>query len=371
MIKKLLTKNFNWHFRAFSLSLFLTAFTFFIIFNFKNLNYLDIQGNSSIIPKQRYSKFHDLNENSYYVLKNTLENGEITLLGTSELGSNNTIFTSFNFFPQKLGIQLRAFGSAGYQSKAILTEILSVLNPKSIQNGRIVILISPTWFLNGKQMNDSLWRNEIATPLNLTRIRINPLIKPSIKEKILSDTNHTWFSDFTDQVLIKYFDKNVSIKKLNLTSKNPKMVSLKEIAMSIDKKIINNSYNVNDDYFQKAIKPLLKFKKLPLQIQSIGLDQPNFEVNDFKDLVECLKVFKIKPLFVIMPLNQKIFSNLDEINSTIELIKKNLNIVEFPFLDLWSKPQDVGLLTDSVHLGALGWFFVDEFILKNYIPEKK
>lgn len=369
MINKLITKNLYWHLYAFSVSLVLAIFVLCLIYGFTNLNHFVFQNTSISSLNPRYSKFHDPRQGSYYILKNSLENNEIVLFGTSELGSNNTSFTSFNFFPQILGIQLRAFGRAGYQSKAILTELLTTITEKTILNGRVVILISPTWFLSGKQMDDQLWKKEIATPLNLSRIRNNSLINNSIKVKILDKSSINWLDNFTDNLLIKYFDKNFSIVKSNLVLKKTSMYRFQEKAHEIDKKLSTNQYNITDEYFLKTIKPILHTEKFPFQIQTIDSNQPQNELNDFKDLLASLQEFKNPPIFIILPLNRKIFSNLDKLNPTIELIKKNLNEAKYPFLDLWSMPQDIGLLADSVHLGAYGWYLVDEFILKNYSSE--
>ena len=90
------------------------------------------------------------------------------------------------------------------------------------------------------------------------------------------------------------------------------------------------------------------------------------EYQDFLVLLELLKSYKIKPLFVMQDLHPYVFAkNRDEMTAIITAIKSKIQENNYGYLDMWSyKKEDyeIGTLIDIVHSGELGWVKINQKI---------
>ena len=75
-----------------------------------------------------------------------IKNGGLLIYGSSELGRQDLENISNCFFQKKVKFPAIAVGHAGNQSLSILAQLLT--NEKYLNNGKIVILLSPMWFEN-------------------------------------------------------------------------------------------------------------------------------------------------------------------------------------------------------------------------------
>ena len=320
--------------------------------------------------KLYYPTFQNDYNEGYHALKFTLENGGIALLGSSELTSYKSRFTTYNFMKDQLGVDLRAFGHAGYQNKAILTELMSVYSQKVAENGRVVILLSPSWFADGDRMHEGLWKAEIASPIMMSRIRENSLLPVELKNSVVSFfENIETLSSINIAFRRNYDEKFLAVDRLAQAKPSnivlPDWESWKTEALNFEKKLASNEYGINDEYFNLYIKPVLGTSKFPFKIATgVSIDK-NKEIEDFKILLNFLKTFKVKPLFVMLPLNRKAYSNLQVLDDEIKYVEQLINEHNYPLLDFWFAENPPGVLTDVMHTGAYGWVAINEFIYKN------
>lgn len=375
-MKDVLIKKWQWHFSAFLVSLGIVL-ALVLCSPLISKALLDPSSEqfskkySTFISHPYYPVFQSDNNEALHVLRYTLESGDVALFGSSELSSDKSRFTPYLFLSQNLKLKLKAFGHAGCQNKAIITEILSVYSSDILEHGRIVILLSPTWFLNGEGINESLWRKEIATPVILSRIRENKMIEPSVKDEILGKEKSPFFMNEIDKlarIIIdqKFLHSNSSmIKEKEVLSVDIKWEEFKNEAKQFEKNLTTNSFAINDEYYGKYIKPIMGTPKFPLSVAPVIEIDQNKEIKDFELLLRILSKFKNPPLFVILPLSQKAYKDTEMLNPTLKYVESKIHEDGYPLLNLWSRPFEAGVLTDVMHVGAYGWTMIDEFIYKN------
>ena len=348
-----------------------------VFFSFSGLGSDESQLQTDLTAK--YEKFgfkpyyptfqNDYNE-AFHALKYTLAQGGVALMGSSELTSYKSRFTTYNFMEDDLGINLRAFGHAGYQNKAILTELLSVFNQQVAENGRVVILLSPSWFATGDRMHEGLWKGEVASPIITSRIKENVFITDEYKKEVVSLSENVGPVAKLDTLLRRYYDiQFLKVNKLNhdkpASNVQPDWEAWTRESLDFEEKLSSNEYGINDDYFNEHVKPLLGTSKFPFKLSTGVPIEENKEIEDLKTLLKFLEGFKNKPLFVILPLNPKAYSNLDVLDDEIRVVEKLLNEYNYPVLNFWFTQNPQGVLTDTMHTGAYGWVLVNEFIYKH------
>ena len=127
----------------------------------------------------------------------------------------------------------------------------------------------------------------------------------------------------------------------------------------------NNSWGINNDYYSDYLKN--KEKKRRIVVNNKGENQ---EFNDFIKLLDLLDYYKTNPIFIIQSLNPYAYDNLCLLKPIIDEIVKNLNDYNFPVLNqfiCYEDEYEIGMLTDAMHMGDLGWHKVNKFIIENYI----
>ena len=379
-MKEIVGKSFKWHFCALITSVVVVSFCLFVLS--KELEKGDNSSKEELAAiyeafpfKSYYYMYQNDHNEAYHALKSTLESGGIAMFGSSELTSNKSRFTTYNFFPGSLGIDLKAFGHAGFQGKAILTELMSAYSPEALENGRVVILLSPSWYQTGERMHEGLWRKEVASSVVLSRVRENEFVPDELKKEFLgSEADKNILSEL-DDVLRQYVDRKFlqstfqNRTKLTPSSMAPEWEKWKEESLAFEKGISTNDYGINDEYYNLHVKRLVGTSKFPFEVSVNGTLETNQEIKDFNLLLKVLEKFKHKPLFVILPLNRKAYRNLEILDPTIAYLENKIKEKDYPLLNFWPMPYHEGVLTDVMHNGAYGWVLINEFIYQNQLQK--
>ena len=332
-------------------------------------------------------------------LQNDLESGKIVVFGSSELVINpNQKFLPQNYFNNDLKLPLRIQGNEGQQSFAILSQLAAYHGELIKENAKVVILLSPSWFTGSNNngttipkflefmypgmMNKLYFQSEIDDSY---KILINNYVKNNISyiknpnfiyEYSFNELEEDYLNNEIKKFLIKSFD-NRDINPPIVTYKNPILnyESLKIEANKIATPSTNNSYGISDEYFTKHIEPSIKMGSFPYSIIVPSELDKNQEYQDLLVLLELLKSYKIKPLFVMQDLHPYVFAkNRDEMTAIITTIKSKIQENNYGYLDMWSyKKEDyeIGTLTDIVHSGELGWVKINQKIIEHFITKEE
>ena len=332
-------------------------------------------------------------------LQNDLESGKIVVFGSSELVINpNQKFLPQNYFNNDLKLPLRIQGNEGQQSFAILSQLAAYHGELIKENAKVVILLSPSWFTGSNNngttipkflefmypgmMNKLYFQSEIDDSY---KILINNYVKNNISyiknpnfiyEYSFNELEEDYLNNEIKKILIKSFD-NRDINPPIVTYKNSMLdyESLKVEANKIATPSTNNRYGISDEYFTKHIEPSIKMGSFPYSIIVPSELDKNQEYQDLLVLLELLKSYKIKPLFVMQDLHPYVFAkNRDEMTNVIKTIKSKIQENNYGYLDMWSyKKEDyeIGTLTDIVHSGELGWVKINQKIIEHFITKEE
>ena len=331
-------------------------------------------------------------------LQNDLESGKIVVFGSSELVINpNQKFLPQNYFNNDLKLPLRTQGNEGQQSFAILAQLAAYHGELIKENAKVVILLSPSWFTgsynNGTtipkflefmypgMMNKLYFQSEIDDSY---KILINNYVKKNITyiknpnfiyEYSFNELEADYLNNSVKKFLIKSFD-NRDVNPPIVTYKNSMLdyESLKVEANKIATPSTNNSFGISNEYFTKHIEPSIKIGSFPYSIIVPSELDKNQEYQDFLVLLELLKNYKIKPLFVMQDLHPYVFEkNRDEMTTIISTIKSKIEENNYGYLDMWTYKKEnyeMGTLTDIVHSGELGWVKINQKIIEHFMPKE-
>ncbi len=331
-------------------------------------------------------------------LQNDLESGKIVVFGSSELVINpNQKFLPQNYFNNDLKLPLRTQGNEGQQSFAILAQLAAYHGELIKENAKVVILLSPSWFTgsynNGTtipkflefmypgMMNKLYFQSEIDDSY---KILINNYVKKNITyiknpnfiyEYSFNELEEDYLNNEVKKFLIKSFD-NRDVNPPIVTYKNSMLdyESLKVEANKIATPSTNNSFGISNEYFTKHIEPSIKIGSFPYSIIVPSELDKNQEYQDFLVLLELLKNYKIKPLFVMQDLHPYVFEkNRDEMTTIISTIKSKIEENNYGYLDMWTYKKEnyeMGTLTDIVHSGELGWVKINQKIIEHFMPKE-
>jgi poly-D-alanine transfer protein DltD len=124
-----------------------------------------------------------------------------------------------------------------------------------------------------------------------------------------------------------------------------------------------NTIGVENSYYESWLKDRPKKK-----VEAVDAAY-NQEYKDFEALLHFLEANRIKPLFVIMPLNPLAHENLETLSPTIQQVSLRLKEKGFKTLNMYEQNVSSyrkGVLEDIMHPYDLGWYQIDRFILSNY-----
>ena len=331
-------------------------------------------------------------------LQNDLENGKIVLFGSSELLSTNLKFMSQNYFNNDLKIPLRIQGNEGHQDFAILSQLATYDNDNIKENARVVILLSPSWFTgtsdNGTKTSKFLefmypgMMNKLYFQSNVDdsyKLLINNYVKKNLN--LIKDPSYIYKysynqieeeENFVDKIAKKFImgcfdDKAMNPQPIDYENLTLNYNDLKIEANKISTSSSNNSYGIDNSYFSKHIEPSIKSGDFPYNIIVPNELDKNQEYQDLLLLLELLKDYKIKPLFVMQDLHPHVFvKNRDVMNNLVKTIKYKVQEYGYGYYDMWSynkEDYEIGTLTDIVHPGELGWLKINQKIIEYFMTK--
>jgi len=344
-----------------------------------------------------FSKIFKENLSKTESMKNDLESGKIIIFGSSELTNREHKFIPQNYFNKDLKLPLSVNGHAGHQNFAIMSQLATYSNKKVRQNARVVIFLSPGWF-NGSYAKGTTIDNfleymyaSMMYKLYLEsdvddkyKILISDYLNNNV-EKLKNITqiykyalsykeNHkiNSYEQLPKKILVSYIfsqSQNIFFPKY----KNPNLnfsdlkIKAKEVARLSD----SNKFGIYNEYFTKFVKPNIDIGNFPYKITVPPSLKNNQEYKDLLDLLDLLKDYKIKPLFIMQDLHPYVYiKNRDSIIPLLNSIKKEINRYGYGYLDMWSYKQEdyeMGTLTDIMHTGELGWVKINQKIIEHFI----
>ena len=329
------------------------------------------------------------------------------LFGSSELTSHHLPAIAYRFFCRdNSNEQFLAVGHAGFQSLAILTTLAA--NKPVLKESKITIILSPGWFEKQYASGTSLTSFfEFCPPGYLYQIYKDSSIDPGTRRHI-EQYIYTNFDKITrpDAVLRAMGKKkelplhevfNYPFQKTDnaevhiqeqhdfyLTAQHRIIQQLSKAAATpyhFSNRVINwdslfqssaksfalisnsNDIGVENSYYESWLKDRPKKK-----VEAVDLNH-NQEFQDLKALVQFLAENRVKPLFVIMPLNPLAHANLEALHPTMEEVSLLLKEKGFKVLNMYEQNKSSyqkGVLEDIMHPYDLGWYQIDRFILTNY-----
>jgi len=393
-----------WHLGAFLMAVFIVIVTVFLGQDFLKYTVYYHDENQLVEEDFIYEPNYESNHVNISVLQRYLSTGRIVIFGSSEITANSHKYIPQNFFNQELDIDLTAFGHAGQQCLAILSQLAAYYNKELHNNAKIVIILSPGWFDTKRTSMSSFleympqrlleklyFKSEVGEKYKLWISRylkknIHKIKQPSAIHYIVSNynPNHS-FSTLLQELPYKV---DFLIKRMlfgnegtlqGVVPKTYQTVSTdwenwSKEAFEIEKsKVTTNHYSINDPYFNQYVKPEIAKGKFPFKVRSVPEVRENEEYQDFLRLVKFGKLLKTKPLFIMQNLNPHAYQELEKYHDILNEIKTTLESNGFEYLDMWSwnkKDYVDGSLTDVMHMGELGWVQVDKAIYDYFIQGK-
>ncbi len=330
------------------------------------------------------------------LLSSIARKDQITLMGSSEFSASD--FASFQFLPKELNLPTLGFGHAHHQNFSIFCELLAA--NEYLPQSKLVIFLSPGWFETPGTNSEAFL--EFVPPHFLEKIWMDSSISSAYKIEIgrfiaENENNFSGISKPMQSFLNLYraeVEKSISTQiQLHLEQMFPawrktnrytyavqslapvaikKNYSFDEMKDSLQKVFLtsctNNSLFVDSSYFRQH---LLQADGSVRRGTVTAIDiQNNREFKDFLLLIDLLQKRKVDCSFVIQGLNPYYYENLSVLNPLIREIVNELEKANFPYLNMFTstkKEYQPGTLSDVMHLGALGWMKVNEFIYHTYI----
>lgn len=342
-------------------------------------------------------------------LRNDLETGKVVVFGSSELSAGSKRILRFmvsNFFSDN-NQPIKTIGKGGHQLFIILSELAALHSSKTVDQARIVVLLSPTWFTgkhaNGAKMSVFLkyMTNDMMYKL-YTNSEIDDHYKFLVSEYITANEKEMSGSSKSYD-LIKNYGKKSSSASYNaalLSYLSEKFLLFSKIDFynekdnyqvgrmvkydfpSLDYDVLyeqakrynkeastNNVYGIRNGYFNRYV--IRKDKSI--RFSSVGKIRDmseNREYDALMNLLALLKEYKIKPLFVMQDLHPSIYTEgREEILPLLATIKASVVGAGFEYLDMWSyREADYvnGKLKDKMHLGELGWVKINKKIIEHF-----
>lgn len=329
------------------------------------------------------------------------------LFGSSELTSHHLPGIAYRFFcRENSNDRFLAVGHAGFQCLAILTTLAA--NKPVLKESKITIILSPGWFekqyASGTSLTsffefcppDYLYQIYKDTSIDASTRRhleqyiytnYDKISKPDAVLRAMGKKQGLPLNSFFNYPFQKTDDTEITLQEhvdfyltaqhrlmeqlsglettpYHFSDRNVNWDSLFKVSENNFKLLSNtNNLGVENSYYESWLKGRPKKK-----VEAVDPEH-NPEYKDFEALVHFLRQNKIKPLFVIMPLNPLAHENLEVLNPTMQQVSGLLKEQGFNTLNMYEqnlRPYRKGVLEDIMHPYDLGWYQIDRFILSNY-----
>ncbi|HBF76366.1 D-alanyl-lipoteichoic acid biosynthesis protein DltD [Clostridium tyrobutyricum] len=330
----------------------------------------------------------------------------ILIFGSSELSGTNFYTHPSNFLKNKVdGFQINIIGRGHYQDFVHAINFLAL--DDSIQNKKVVIILSPQWFdESGIKPEDF---NMVFSPIQFYSVMFNKNIDKSSKLKItnrvkylLSTTkdynqdrlfcnlysSNNFFSKASIDVLMPYYKFKydlLTVKDKKNTYELFKKYKNKSQIIKADRKDINwnnelkkaenvgkksctnNDFGVYDEYYSKHLAPKMEYWKGLYRNGSYAVSP---EYDDLTFLLDVCKKLNIKPLFISVPVNGLWYDYTGFPKEGREAYYKKVKDIIDPYgykiADFSGSEYEKYFLGDIMHVGWKGWIKIDGEIEKYY-----
>lgn len=326
-------------------------------------------------------------------LTDALRGGKtIVMLGSSEL---DRLFwepyTPHVFFPEHHLAKVFTYGRAGFETLGmygLLNGVRPHLNPKT----RLVIMLSPAWFRTtdmqiatfSENFNDSMllqmyWSDEARSVfhdylsahqfefVNMTATQSIYLDDPTS----MIDWNLPGFLGRTinTRAYAQRVKLDLSLSRLtvspvadNYSAGNAAFLPWDRYEASARSRelarMTNNTLWVRDSFYSRYSSDG-SARNRQYYPQDMN---PEPEMTALRELLQLLQISKVKALFIMQPLNPKLYDDVhrfDEVDARIAALCHEYGI---RYYDMYNQPYEAGVLFDGDHPGELGWERIDHVI---------
>ena len=337
------------------------------------------------------------------ILKNNAQKGDLIILGSSELDTQEIPQNPRNFFPNsQLNCDVDLVGRAVVQNlqNAIKVGALG----EYLKNQKLVVIVSAQWFI-GNQVEQRGFNSHFS-PIQFNEFLNSKNTSEDSKKYVCSRAsellNHEsslascalkarlydkndLFSTLVNTLLKPFYfvedrflpikEKHQALKAVKLFENEPKRDVLnldwdKEEAIAQkmgEEACTNNDIFVQDSYYSTYLEPQWDY----LKNSSIDVDLTASK--EFKDYEYFLKICKendVKPYIVFMPTNGWYYDYIgitkDKRIMYYDKLLSLANSFGFDCLDLRDKEYEPYTLKDVMHFGWKGWLYVDRKITEYF-----
>ena len=336
-------------------------------------------------------------QNLLYLASSLRSDKTIVVLGSSELDSNYSHrFIPYNFFPAHHVAPLIAFGKAGFDTLGMYG-LLYALKPHLSSNSRLVIMLSPEWFksanLQVKSFSDNFNDNVLLQlywdddPRNVFH---DYLINHQYEFSHLTSTQEMYLDDADSLLnwnLPVFITKTINARAYSTGIRLSSWLTELSAPLALSEPMYINPNTLPWDTFEKQARAFeyrqmtnndfwvrnryyntyLKDKPFQFKEYFTTAMRPEPEMEAFKLLLQLLHQSKVKALFVMQPMNPRMYSDLhrfDDVDLRVGILCKEFGMEYF---DMYETPPEKGVLRDGMHLGELGWEQVDRAISEYYV----
>jgi D-alanine transfer protein len=313
----------------------------------------------------------------------------IVVLGSSELDQQLwEPYTPNLFFPEHHLAKVFTYGRPGFEILGMYG-LLTGVKPHLKPNTRLVIMLSPAWFRQtdlpiktfNENFNDSLllqiyWSDEARQVFH------DYLSAHQFEFSSMTATQSMFLDDPTgilDWNLPGFLARTINARaysqrvKLNLRLARlggPKITDDYSAGNAADlpwdryevearqhesARMTNNDLWVRDSFYSEYRSQGGAKRRRYFQA---GMD-PEPEMAALRELLQMLQLSKVKALFVMQPVNPRLYDDLHSFDSVDARIAVLCGEYGMHYYDMYRQPYEQGMLRDSVHPGELGWERID------------
>ena len=318
----------------------------------------------------------------------------VVVVGSSELERELwNPYTPNIFFPEHHLAKVYSYGRAGFETLGMYG-LMYGIRPHLNSKTRLVIMLSPEWFRStdlrvsifSENFNDNLllqlyWSDEARSVFhdylaahqfdfsNMTATQSMYLADPA---SMFDDTNLPGFLART--INARAYAQRVKLDmRLERLAQQPAAedysagnaaflpwdryeagARANELA-----KMTHNDLWVRDSFYRIHSGSTGGLR--PRQYYPDDMN-PEPEMAALRELLQLLHTSKVKALFIMQPINPKLFDDVHSFDPVDARIAGLCNEFGMGYYDMYRQPYQKGVLRDAVHPGELGWEQMDQQI---------
>lgn len=341
-------------------------------------------------------------DNGVELIKRNAEQGNLLILGSSELTSPVPQNPKYMFPNQQLNCNVDLIGHASVQS--LLDAIRVGGCSEALEDKKIVFVVSVQWFMGDELDRDGYKSN--FSELQFYQLMNNNVVSNDMKQYVCERTarltkngktlagpylyaylyskNNVVAQAFLACLKPYYFlreqflllkDKHDSVKLLkNMNNLQPTESRSIDWARAKDEAhgmgmvaCANNNFYVNDAYYNEYLAT--RIDSLRNSSQNVELLKAK-ELDDYKAFLEICQQLNVQPYIIFMPTNGRYYDYIGVGKEKRQALYEKLETLAeqygFAYLDMKEKEYEPYFMIDVMHLGWGGWLYVNEAITEHY-----